>query len=168
MPSVLDTTPLIAFADAIYQVLAADAVLQTLARTYDAATNTLPVLVATALPRDARTPKPYVVVGSRRELLGTGFAMGIEGGEAGVVVDIWSDFNGPEEVQDLQGRIRALILRDPNETVTRLCLAAAVDVWGNSLACADEQVMPEYDTDMPARSLFHGVQRFTADLEVRT
>ncbi len=149
----------IALGDAIYAELAADAELATLARAVGAT-----VTIAPALPDGARTETPYVIVGDRA-LHGTGFAMGLEGGEGEVIVDVWSDFNGPEEAQDIQGRIRALLLRDPLGHIAPRLLAAGVVMFAGSLACPEERVFQDWDPLMPSRSLYHGVQRWQADIE---
>lgn len=159
MPSVVTGTPLIAFADALYSVLGADPILPTLARRVGAT-----VAVLAAVPRESRLPFPYVVVG-RRELKGSGFAMQVSGGEGGVFLDVWSDFNGPEEAQDIQGRIRAIVLRDPTDAVARAMLQNNARMIADSLTIEDEHVEADFDVDMPKRSLQHGVQRVSADLE---
>lgn len=157
MASVVTGSPLIAFADALYSVLGADAKLPMLARN-----GTVAVLAA--VPRESRTAFPYVVVG-RRELKGSGFAMQVSGGEGGVFVDVWSDFNGPEEAQDIQARIRAIVLRDPTDAVAQRMLLGNARMIADSLTIEDEKVFEDFDADMPKRSRFHGVQFVSADLE---
>jgi len=147
---VVSGTPLIAFADAIFQRLSTDDALVALA----------PGGIVASLPQASRTLRPYVIVGSQRELqdrTGAG-AMSLEGGKASLVIDVFSDYHGPKEVQDIQARIRLLLQRED------LPLVGAV-LFGGSLMVEDERVIPDFDPDMPERSGFHGVQRVTGLVE---
>lgn len=149
MATTVAGSPLAPFADAIYRRLSGDATLLALATGG----------VGASLSRTERTEPPYVVVGSR-ELLSTpdGGSMQIEGGSAAVTVEVFSKENGPQEAQDIQSRIRALLQRYD------LSIAGYV-MHGGSLICEDERVFSDFDPDMPERSGFHGVQRWTALLE---
>lgn len=152
----------IALGDAIWAELSEDVELAGLAR---AAGVTVQVVAAT--DESERTPAPYVVVG-RRTLQGTGFAMQVEGGESDVVLDTWSAFNGPEEAQDIQARIRTLLLRDPAGRIQARLAAAGVEMFGGSLVCPEETVFKDWDPEMPTEGTrYHGVQRWQADLEAR-
>lgn len=138
------------FGDAIFGALSTDGTLLALATGG----------VYTSLPRDGRVDFPYVTVGQRRELTNSSFAgaMQLDGGHARVWVDVWSDYNGPSQVQDIQSRIRVLRQRQPLRVV-------GYTVLGGSVNCESELVFPDVDTDMPTRSLFHGVQQWGADIE---
>lgn len=143
-------TPLAPFADAIFTRLSADAILVAM----------LAGGVVASLPKASRTNRPYVVVGSERELIDNGQAgaMSREGGEGFVVIDVFSDYHGPSQAQDIQARIRVLLQR------TDLAVPGYV-LYGGSLIVKDERVIPDYDPDMPERSGFHGVQHVTGLLE---
>src|SRR5437870_252058 len=95
-------SPALPFADAIRAALLADAVLTALA----------PGGVLSALPRAARTAMPYQIVG-RRAFDDQGGAMQLEGGQATVFIDTWSNRNGPGEAQQIQARNRVLLQRQP-------------------------------------------------------
>lgn len=114
-------------------------------------------IVAATKARE-RTVLPYIV-GARRGLLGDGGAMGVAGGQATIWLDYWSEKNGPDEVQRMMARGRAVLSRDRRLTVTGFTMIAG------SLACEEELVIPDVDPDMPERSLYHGVQKWVADLE---
>lgn len=150
MPTTITGSPLAPFADALYARLSGDAALAGLARTGT-------VAVVAELFQSSRTNRPYVIVGVR-ELRAPGGAMQREGGKASVVVDVFSDFNGPEEAQDIQSRIRVLLQRFDLPVV-------GFTLYSGSLVCEEEQVFPDFDPDMPERSGYHGVQRWTGLLE---
>lgn len=139
-------SPALAFADAIAAVLTADLVL-----------TALVTGVYAALPRAGRTAVPYVVL-ARREFDDTGGAMQVAGGLAKIFLEVWSDKDGPAEVQQIQSRIRALLLR-------RTVPIAGYTMLSASLTCAMETVTLDPDPDMPERTLFHGAQEWTAWLE---
>lgn len=141
-------SPLGAFGDAIYARLAADVALLALA----------PGGVYASPPRDVRVPLPYVLVGQRREMTDQGGAMQIEGGLASIWVDVWSDKNGPAETQDILSRIRLLLQR-------QLLPVPGYSMIERSLTCPEELVTTAPDPDLPTRELFHGLQRWNADLE---
>jgi hypothetical protein len=129
----------------------------------------LTVLIAgrvfTSLPKTgSRVPFPYVVIGrvelgsksaEARRLAG---AMGKEGVVARLTLDTWSQQNGPSEAFAIQARIRVLFQRQP-------LVVAGFDVVAGSVTCEDELMFPDVDPEMPDRSLFHGVQQWTAILE---
>ncbi len=140
-------SPVAPFADAIFARLSTDTVLLALT----------PGGVYASLPRSTRATPPYVVVG-RREQHGSGFAMQIGGGDCHVFIDVWSLFNGPSEAETIQSRIRVLLERQP------LAVAGFV-VFAGSVSCEEEFVLQEFDSDMPERTLFHGVQHWSAALE---
>jgi len=137
-----------AFADAVYAVLAADAVLATLVSG-----------VFASLPRDQRPAFPYVVVGHRMQGGSqSAGAMQREGGKATVQVDVWSEQNSPGEAHAILSRMRALLQRTdvPVDGFT---------LYSGSVECDEEQCFADFDADMPSRSLFHGVQRWCGLLE---
>lgn len=151
MPTTVTGSPLAPFADAIFSRLNADVRLAALA----------PGGVFASMPDsrrvDASTDGAYVFVGHRTLGPNAG-AMQREGGNADVVVDVWSAYNGPSECQDIQGRIRALLQR------CDLAVPGFV-LYAGSVMCDEEQCFQDFDPDMPQRSLFHGVQRWTGLLE---
>ncbi len=147
MATTVTGSPLAPFADAIYRRLAGDAVLATLAKSG----------VFASLPESARVDPPYVVVG-HRALGNRAGAMQREGGNADVIVDVWSSYNGPAEAQDIQAQIRRLLQRQ-DFPVTGFSL------YAGSVTCDEELCFPDWDPDMPQRSLFHGVQRWCGLLE---
>lgn len=140
-------SPSLPFADALVAVLTADAVLTGLASSG----------IYASLPRGVRTVPPYIVIG-RREMDDVGGAMQVAGGQARVVVEVWSNLNGPAEAQQMQSRIRALLMR-------RTLPVSGFLMIDGSLTCVHERVELDFDPDMPERSLFHGVQEWVADLE---
>ena len=147
-------TPSAPFATAIYQRLRDDATLAALATGG----------VFAALPQASRTDRPYVVVGLRefRDIGGPGpGGMQREGGTATVTVDVYSDFHGPQESEDIQTRIRQLLQRVD-------LLVPGYVLYRGSVMCEDERVFSDFDPDMPERSGYHGVQRWVGHLEELT
>lgn len=137
------------FADAVLTVLAADAALTALVggRIY------------ASLKIGSRTALPYIV-GEQAGVLPGSVPMQKEGGQGEIVLDTWSDLNGPDEVRRIQSRIRAVLNRDLVLTIP------GYRMYGGSLQFEEETAFPEEDADMPEQGLFHGVQRVTADIEV--
>ena len=139
-------SPALAFADAIALALTSDATLMAMVTG-----------VYAALPRAGRTLVPYIVLG-KRESDDTGGAMQIAGGLSKIFLEVWSNLNGPAQVQQIQGRIRSLLLR-------RTLLVSGYTMLANSLTCPMESVALDPDPDMPENTLFHGEQEWTAWLE---
>lgn len=104
-----------------------------------------------------RTVYPYIV-GGRRDLYPGSVAMQLEGGQASLWLDFWSELNGPDEVQRMMARARASLSR-------RSLTVTGFSMMGGSLVCEEELVIPDFDPDMPQKSLYHGVQKWVADLE---
>lgn len=155
MPYAVLGSPVEAFASAVLDALLADSTLVGLVGGAAAAATR----IVSSLPRHDRTTFPYIVV-PQRGLTAGAVAMQKDGGEAYAVIDVWGEKNGAHEVSQIQSRIRAIFPRD---------LALSVPgyvMYGGSLAFTEELVLPDFDPDMPQRSLFHGVQRLVADLEV--
>src|ERR1700674_290408 len=131
MPTTVTGSPLAAFADAIYTRLAGDAGLATLATGG----------VHASLPEAGRVTPPYVVVGHRT--LGTrAGAMQREGGNADVLLDVWSAYNGPAETQDIQAQIRRLLQRQDVGV-------AGFALYSGSVTCTEELCFRDADPDMP-------------------
>lgn len=150
MPATVTGSPLAAFADAIYQRLSANTALAALAKGG----------VFAALPESHRVDPlvgAYVVVGHRTLGPRSG-AMQREGGNADVLVDVWSGYNGPAEAQDIQAQIRRLLQRYD-------LAVAGFSLYSGSVTCTEEMCYPDWDPDMPERTLFHGVQRWVGLLE---
>lgn len=140
-------SPLLPWVDAALAVLRADAALALLALGG----------VFASLPLSIRTSLPYVILG-RRELNDQGGAMQLEGGKALLIIDVWSDHNGPSEAQAIQSRIRRLLQR-------QTLVIVGFSMITGSMTCEEETVFTDFDPDMPERSLFHGVQHWGAYLE---
>jgi Protein of unknown function (DUF3168) len=147
-PTTVTGSPSPAFADALFARLQADSVLAALATSG----------IFGSLPDNARTQYPYVVVGRTELRPGGAGAMQREGGTVDVFVDVWSSFNGPNEAQAIQSRIRALLLRADVSPV-------GFALYAGSVECKEELCFWEFDTDMPERKLWHGVQQWTGLLE---
>lgn len=143
------------FADALLRALVADETLLTLLGRGDPALGANRV---TASQKDQRQRGFPRIVGARREATDQGGALQLEGGQAVLWLDVWSDLNGPHEVHQLQSRVRALLQR------RRLTVDGFRLVEG-SLTCAEELVFPDFDPDMPQQGLFHGVQKWAADVD---
>jgi hypothetical protein len=133
------------FVDAVRIALAADATL-----------GALVTGIYGHLSEAARTAYPYVVLGRRGRLNDSG-AMQTAGGHVNLQVDIWSDHKGPSEVHDIQARI-ALLLERTDLTI------AGFDLVLGSVSCEFEDVFDEPDTDKPDARLYHGVQRWIAEI----
>lgn len=136
------------FAGAVLDALLADASVTALVGTR----------IAAATKLNVRTPFPYIV-GGRTDVEAGAVAMQKDGGASVVWLDVFSDKNGPHEVHQILSAIRAVLRRDVVLTMPDFLM------YGGSLACDEEHVFSEADPDMPERGLFHGVQRWTADLE---
>lgn len=141
-------SPVGVFALAVLTVLRADATLTAFASGG----------IYAALKTGTKTPFPYVVLSRRGMNPGGAGAMQREGGTVFVVADVWSDKNSPNEVEQIQARIRYLLQRE----TLRL---DGFTMIAHSLECDEELVIPDFDPDMPARSLFHGVQHWRALVE---
>lgn len=109
-------------------------------------------------PQGIATPYPYIV-GGRRNLMPGSVAMQKEGGQGVIWLDYWSELNGPDEVQRMMARGRAALSRD------RVLTIAGFQMYAGSLVVSDDLVIPDFDPDMPQKTLYHGVQKVTADLE---
>lgn len=115
--------------------------------------------IKASLKKAENTPLPYIV-GARRDLIegnGAG-SMQVEGGKATMWLDFWSEKNGPDEVQSMMARARAVLSR-------RTLRLTHFSMIAGSLVCESEHVIPDFDPDMPQKSLFHGVQQWTALVE---
>lgn len=147
-------SPVGPFSEAVVSVLRGDAALAELV----GGSDQVATKIVTALRARERTAPPYITVG-RSDLTAGAVAMQKEGGQAGVYIEVWSATTGPAEAQAMQSRIRALFARDRALTVPGYA------VWPGSLEFVEEMVMPDFDPDMPERSLYRGLQRLVADLE---
>lgn len=140
-------SPIEAFADAVLTALNDDSTYKDLSSGG----------VYASLPRATRTAVPYTVLG-RRQLLGGGGAMQVDGGTVAAWLDVWSEQNSPHEVQTILSRARAVLQRAPLRV-------AGYTLIAGSLTCEEELVIPDFDPDAPERSLYHGIQKWTADVE---
>jgi hypothetical protein len=139
-------SPITAYVDAIRTVLLAD--------------TTLMALVTGLyghLPDASRTEPPYLVIG-RRHRDNDGGAMQIAGGRVTVDVDGWSGAKGPFEMQRILSRVAYLLER------RRTLAVSGFAYLEGSLTCEMEDVFDEPDEDKPESGVYHGVQRWTADI----
>lgn len=148
------------FADAVLTVLQQDATLLTLLGRGDATVGATRITAGQKQQLQLGYPR---VVGGRRDATDAGGALQLEGGQAAFWLDVWSDRNGPHEVHQIQARVRVLLQRDTRRLVAAALVGFAL-VEG-SLTCAEEHVFPDFDPDMPKQGLYHGVQRWLADID---
>lgn len=142
-------SPTTAFVDAIRALLLADATLTGLLSSTTA--------VFGHLSEAERTDYPYVVLGRRSRTNDAG-AMQTAGSMQALQIDVWSDHKGPAEAQGICSRIAVLLERSPTLTMT------GFDYVQGSLTCELEDVFDEPDEDSPDRRLYHGVQRWMAEI----
>lgn len=135
----------------------ADAVLQRLLDT-PAVTALVGTRIKAATKEGTRTPAPYITA-ERRNLNPGSVAMGCDGGEGEVWLDIWSEKNGTHEVHQVLSAIRAAL---PRDLVLEM---PGYRMFGGSLHLDEESVFADFDKDMPQRSLMHGQVAVIADLE---
>lgn len=141
-------SPVSPFTDAMLVKLKADATLVAL----------VPGGIYTALPQSSSTTFPYVVLTRGGMFMGGAGSMGLEGGRVWIELDVWSEKNSPYECEQILSRIRYVLHR------TTLAVVG-FSMIEQSLECDEERAMPDYDPDMPSRSLFHGVQHWAALIE---
>lgn len=139
-------TPTQAFIDAVRAALLADATLMTLVTG-----------VFGHVSEAARTAYPYIVLG-RRTRTNDGGAMQLAGGQVSVQLDVWSARKGASETQTILSRVFAVLER-------RALRVSGFALIAGSLTCELEEVFDEPDADKPEARLYHGVQRWIADLE---
>lgn len=138
-------SPTEAFTDGVRTVLKADTTLLGLVSG-----------VFDQLPETERTTYPYVVLGRRSRTGDTG-AMGVAGSRVALQVDVWSDAKGPHQTHTILSRIARLLERQA-VTVTSYTLIQG------SVTCEFEDVFDEPDEDKPGSTLYHGVQRWAAEI----
>lgn len=141
-------SPVQAFVDGVRTVLLADATLTALL----SSTTAIYGYVSEA----ARTDLPYLVIGTRTRTTEPG-AMQKAGSRVTLQVDGWSDHKGPSEMHSILSRVAAVLERTA-VTVTGFTLITG------SVTCEFETVFDEEDTDAPEQRLYHGVQRWTAEI----
>lgn len=147
MPYTVTGSPLGPFADAVLTALLDDGNL----------TAIVGDRIVASTKRGERTTLPYIV-GGRRDLMPGAVPMQTEGGEASLWLDFWSELNSPDEVQRMMARARAALSR-------RTLPVVGFTMRGGSLTCVQELVIPDFDPDMPQKSLYHGVQQWSADID---
>lgn len=108
------------------------------------------------LSEASRTAYPYVVLG-RRTLDRNAGAMGLAGGRVALQVDVWSAYKGPYQAHRICSRLSRLLERYPLRVT-------GFDALAGSLTCEMTEVFDEPDEDKPGERLYHGVQRWTAEL----
>jgi hypothetical protein len=141
-------SPTQAFVDALRAALVADTTLMALVTG-----------VFGHVSEAARTAYPYLVLGHRSRT-NDGGAMQLAGGQVTVQLDVWSDHKGGSEAHAIQSRVAALLERK-TLPVTGFAMVEA------SLTCEFEDVVIDPDDDNPKVSLYHGVQRWAAQIEER-
>jgi len=108
------------------------------------------------LSEAARVPYPYLVFGQQSMDRNAG-AMGLAGANVSLQLDGWSDYKGPAEMDAILSRLSVLLERQT------LAVPGFAMVQG-SLTCELSESFEEADEDMPDARLFHGVQRWTAEI----
>lgn len=136
--------PIVAFVDAVKAKLGADATFMAMVTG-----------VYGQLPAAARTLYPYVVLGRRTST--PGGAMQLAGNQVSLQIDVWSDAKGPATVSLICSRIYAVLERQP------LILSGFSLVEG-SMTREFQEVFDEPDADSRDQVLYHGVQRWVADV----
>lgn len=140
--------PTVAFVDALKARLSADATLVALVTG-----------IFGHLSEAARVSYPYVVLG-RRTSDSEGGAMGLPGGQVSLQIDVWSNAKGPFEASAICSRIYQLLERYG-------LVVPGFDLLNGSLHRAMQEVFDEPDADSPNQLLYHGVQRWMADIHER-
>lgn len=108
------------------------------------------------LSEAARTGYPYLVLG-RRSRLNDGGAMQIAGGHVSVQLDGWSAHKGASEMHAILSLVTKTLER-------RAIVVSGYSIVQGSLTCELEDVFDEPDEDKPDARLYHGVQRWTAEI----
>ncbi len=106
----------------------------------------------------ARTRYPYLVLGQRHLDEGNARSMGVAGGRTEIQLDGWSDHKGASEMHAILSRARAVLDR-------RTLRVAPFTMMAGSLSCEFEDVFDEPDEDAPSKRLYHGVQRWGAEID---
>ncbi len=102
-----------------------------------------------------RTLYPYLVLG-RRGRTDAG-AMQLAGNVVSVQLDGWSSHSGALEMHGILGHVSRVLER-------RTLTVSGFDMVRGSLTCEFEDVFDEPDPDTPTKRLYHGVQRWTAEI----
>lgn len=124
--------------------------------TGDATLMALVTGVYAHLREASRTAKPYVVLGHRSLSRDAG-AMQLPGGRVSLQIDVFSDYKGPYQAAQILSRISVLLERY-DVTVT------GFDLINGSLSCEMSDIVDEPDDDKPEARIYHGVQRWTAEI----
>lgn len=104
-------------------------------------------------------PYPYLVLGRRNRGEDTG-AFGIAGSMVSLELNWWSNHRGPFQAQTIGSHVSRILLR-------RRLLIPGYDLVDGSVTCEFEEVFDEPDEDMPSQKLYHGVQRWQAEIHER-
>lgn len=99
---------------------------------------------------------PYLVLG-RRTMDRHAGAMGLPGANVSLQLDGWSDAKGPYQMHRIMSRVSVLHER-------KLLAVPCFDVLEGSVTCEYSDVSDEPDTDIPTAALYHGVQRWAAEI----
>lgn len=140
--------PTVAFVDAVKSRLSSDTTL-----------SALVTGIYGHLSEAARTSYPYVVLG-RRSVPEDAGAMGLPGSMVTLQIDVWSDAKGPYVATHICSRIYTVLERQPLTVTTFDCL-------DGSMRREFQEVFDEPDEDSPEKRLYHGVQRWSAEIHER-
>lgn len=102
-----------------------------------------------------RTAYPYLVLG-RRNRTDAG-AMQLAGSRVSMQLDGWSDHQGASEMHAILGHVSRVMER-------RTLRLSGFEMVQGSLTCEYEDVFDEPDNDTPTKTLYHGLQRWTCEL----
>jgi hypothetical protein len=142
-------SPVQAMVDAVKAALEADASLMAIV-----------TVVTGHVSETERATYPYLVLG-RRNRNGDVGAMTIAGSQVSLQLDWWSNHRGPSEAQAIGSHVSRILER-------RALPVAGFALVRGSLTCDFEEVFDEPDEDMPGQKLYHGVQRWTAEIHEAT
>jgi hypothetical protein len=141
-------SPTQAFADAFKRALEADATLMTLVTG-----------IFGHVSEAARTNYPYLVLGYRSRL-NEGGAMQVTGDRVTLQLDCWSKHKGPSQAAAILSRVVTLRERQP-------LIVSGYELLEGSVTCELEDVFDEEDPDAPDQRLYHGFQRWVAEIHGR-
>lgn len=145
MPFPVVGDPVEPFVDGVRAILTADATLSALVSG-----------VHDHVPESSRQPEPYIVLGRRTRQNTTG-ALQVAGNVVTLQVDAWSKAKGPHTVHTILSRVAVLLERQP-------VAVAGYELVAGSVTCEYGEVFDEPDEDQPGARLYHGVQRWVAEI----
>lgn len=144
--------PIVAFVDAFKAPIATDPTLLAGGSGWRALTG-----IYGHLSEASRVDEPYLVLG-RRSATGDAGAMQIAGSMVSLQLDGWSDNKGPYEIEMIGSRVFALMERRAGFSVP------GFEYVRGSLHREFVEIFDEPDADKPGATLYHLVQRWTAEI----